>query len=123
MQVTSFADTHSHEAEDVAATDRRRDAAMLHDRLLRGRRRYVWPLLSLALIGYFGSLCAVVTLPGAMARHVIGGVTVGVLMILFQAVLTVAVICAYCAWASRHCDVDAAELLMILSQIAEHGHA
>jgi uncharacterized membrane protein (DUF485 family) len=123
MQVRSFADTRSAEAEGVATTDRRRDAAMLHDCLLRGRRRYVWPLLSLALLGYFGSLCTIVTLPDAMTRPVFGGLTVGVLMILFQWVLTVAVVCAYCAWARRRSDVDAAELLMVLSQIVEHGHA
>jgi len=78
--------------------------------LRRRHRRFVFPVLALALLWYFAYVLLAGYAPEFMATPVFGRVNVGLLIGLGQVVTTFVITMAYVAYANRRLDPIASEI-------------
>lgn len=78
--------------------------------LKKNHRRFVLPVLAIALVWYFGFVIVAITQPAIMATPVFGRVNLGIVLGLAQFVTTFAITTWYVSFANRKLDPQAEHL-------------
>ncbi|MGO2655176.1 MULTISPECIES: DUF485 domain-containing protein [unclassified Pseudoclavibacter] len=105
MANKEFVDTRRGEIDYIAV-----QASPEFISLKKKHRRFVLPVLLVALIWYFGFVIVAITQPKLMATPVFGHVNLGIILGLAQFVTTFAITMWYVSFANRKLDPDSEHL-------------
>lgn len=118
MAKQSFVDARAGRVDYIAV-----QASPEFQRLKHAHRRFVLPVLAVALVWYFGFVIVAITQPQLMARTVAGRVNLGIVLGLAQFVTTFAITMWYVSYANRVLDPQAASLREELDQAETEARA
>lgn len=97
-------------ADDRGIWDKSHDVWSQTKTLTRLRGTFVWTLVATSLSMCFGLLICIVQMPDVLSMRLYGDLTVGLVVLCAQLILTVGTFWAYCAWTAALFDERAHRL-------------